>query len=127
MDIDLPIKSLMSLICFLIGNANIPDIDFKKKICLCEIRVLNRFFKDEELSEMIEMLQTQTKSSEVQRIIEKYGQGFHSIYFDGKADGIFNGKVEVAKNLLKNGLDEGFVSQNTGLPVNEIKKLKRKL
>lgn len=36
MDIDLPIKSLMSLICFLIGNANIPDIDFKKKICLCE-------------------------------------------------------------------------------------------
>ena len=30
-DIDLPIKSLMSLICFLIGNANIPDIDFKKK------------------------------------------------------------------------------------------------
>jgi len=76
---------------------------------------------------MIEMLQTQTKSSEVQRIIEKYGQGFHSIYFDGKADGIFNGKVEVAKNLLKNGFDEEFISQNTGLPVNEIKKLKRKL
>ena len=36
MDIDLPIKSLMSLICFLIGNSNILDIDFKKKICLCE-------------------------------------------------------------------------------------------
>lgn len=31
MDIDLPIKSLMKMICYLIGNANIPDVDFKRK------------------------------------------------------------------------------------------------
>ena len=33
------------------------------------------------------MLKTQTKNSEVQRIIDKYGEGFDVIYFDGKADG----------------------------------------
>ncbi|MBQ8017835.1 MAG: hypothetical protein IJ258_06980 [Methanobrevibacter sp.] len=30
----------------------------------------------------------QTKNPEVERIIQKYGEGFDTIYFDGKADGI---------------------------------------
>lgn len=33
------------------------------------------------------MVKTETENPEINRIIEKYGQGFHSIYFDGKADG----------------------------------------
>lgn len=33
---------------------------------------------------MVEMLKTETKNSEVSRIIEKYGEGFDVIYFDGK-------------------------------------------
>ena len=49
MDIDMPIKSLMTMICYLIGNANIPESDFKKKIILCEIRVLARFLKEDEV------------------------------------------------------------------------------
>ena len=31
---------------------------------------------------MIEMLKTQTINQEVQRKIEKYGEGFDTIYFD---------------------------------------------
>ena len=58
-----------------------------------------------------------TKNSEVERIVEKYGQGFDSIYFDGKADGIVEGsndtKLEIARNLLRNGLDIDFVARNT--------------
>ena len=131
MDIDMPIKSLMTMICCLIGNANIPDSDFKKKIILCEIMVLARFFKDDELSGMIEMLKTQTKNSEVQRIIDKYGEGFDVIYFDGKADGKADGiietKFEVARNLLKDGFDEEVISRNTGLSLDQIKNIKRKL
>ena len=147
LDIDLPIKTLMKVILFLIGHANIPDADFKKDIVLCEIKVLERFFNDEDLSEMIEMLQTQTKNPEVARVLEKYGPGFDTIYFDGKADGIaeglINGRAEgfidgraegvsdtrivIAKNLLAEGCDEGFISRSTGLSIDEIKKLKRKL
>lgn len=127
MNIELSIKALMSLIIVLIGNANIPDEDFKKKSVLCEIRVLARFFKDDELSEMIEMLQTQTKKSEVARIVEKYGQGFDVIYFDGKEDGKIEGKIETARNFLAKGVDEEIISECTGISIGELEKLKIKL
>lgn len=72
-----------------------------------------------------------TKNSEVERIVEKYGQGFDSIYFDGKADGIvegrYNTKLEIARNLLRDGLDVDIVSKNTRLSINEIKSIKKEL
>ena len=96
-----------------------------------EIKVLARFFKGDELKEMIEMLKTLTKNPEVERIVEKYGEGFDSIYFDGKADGftegIDDGKLQVAKNFLEDGFNEEVVSRNTGISIDEIKNLKRKL
>ena len=73
------------------------------------------------------MLQTQTKNSEVERIIKKYGQGFDTIYFDGKADGIIETKIDNAKNLLKEGFDEEVISRNIGLSLDQIKNIKRKL
>ena len=73
------------------------------------------------------MLKTQTNKSEVQRIIDKYGEGFDVIYFDGKADGIIENKFEVARNLLKEGVEEEFISRNTGLSIDQIKNIKRKL
>lgn len=72
---------------------------------------------------MIEILRVETENPEIRRVIEKYGQGFDVIYFDGKSDG----KLEVARNLIKNGFDEEFISSNTDIPLDEIRKLKRKL
>ena len=126
-DIDVPIKQLMKFICFLIANCNIPDDDFKKRIILCEIKVLARFFKDDELLEMIDLLKTLTKNPEVERIIEKYGEGFDSIYFDGKADGFNDGKLQVARNLLKKGVNVELISECTGISIDKIKNLKREL
>ena len=131
MDIDIPIRPLMKFICFLIAHANIPDNDFKNKIILCEIKVLARFFKNKELKEMVEMLKTLTKNPEVERIIEKYGQGFDSIYFDGKADGFHEGcndtKIEVGRNFLTKGVNVELISECTGLSIDKIKNLKREL
>jgi len=139
MDIKMPIKTLMIFIIVLIGLANIPKDNFKEKIILCEIKVLARFFKDEELSEMIAMLKTVTTSPEVARVIEKYGEGFHLIYFEGKEDGrnqglaegrnhgITEGKLEDARNLLVEGIDEEVISRCTGISIEEIRELKRKL
>ena len=127
MDIDIPIKQLMKFICFLIGISNIPDDDFKKKIIQCEIKVLARFFKDDELMEMIDLLKTFTRHPEVERVIEKYGEGFDTIYFDGRADGIDDGKLQVARNFLRDGFDEEVVSRNTGISIDKIRNLKREL
>lgn len=68
-----------------------------------------------------------TKKTEVERIVEKYGQGFDSIYFDGKADGIVESKLEIARNFLRDGLNVDIVARNTGLSLNEIKSLKKEL
>ena len=123
MDIEMPIKALMTSIIVLIGQAIFPNDNFKKKIILCEITVLARFFKDDELSEMVKMLKSLTSDPEVSRIVEKYGKGFDIIFFDGKAEG----KLEVAKNLLVEGFDEEFISRNTGISIDDVRELKRKL
>ena len=47
MDIDLPIKTLMKSICYLTGQTNIPDDDFKRKIIVYERIIPARFFKGE--------------------------------------------------------------------------------
>lgn len=126
MDIEMPIKALMSMICFLIGHANIPD-DIKADVLRCEVKILSRFFQDKELTEMIEMLRLESESPEIQRVINKYGQGFESIYFDGKADGRFDGITAVARNLLVEGFDEEVISRSTGLSIDQVRELKRKL
>lgn len=127
MDIDMPINALMRMICFLIGHAVIPDADFKERIFYCEILILARFFEDDELSEMIEMLRLESENPEIQRVINKYGKGFESIYFDGTADGIIKGKIFVARNLLIDGFDEEVISRNTGFSIDKIREIKRKL
>ena len=88
-----------------------------------EVMVLARFFKDDELKEMIDLSKTFKRHPEVERIIEKYREGFDTIYFDGNADA----KLQIARNLLKDGFDVEVVSRNTGISIDKIKKLKREL
>ncbi|WP_296882525.1 hypothetical protein [uncultured Methanobrevibacter sp.] len=59
---------------------------------------------------------------EVKCIIKKYGQGFDAIYFDKKAEGFENAKLDVAKNLISEELDLELISLNTGISVKELKK-----
>lgn len=89
------------------------------------------------------MVRLESESPEIQRVIKKYGRGFESIYFDGKADGIaevraerkakaiaegrFEGITTVARNLLVEGFDEEVISHCTGLSIDQIRELKRKL
>ena len=42
---------------------------------------------------------------------------------DGFEEGMKNEKYSIAKNLKKSGLDIKFISENTGLPIEEIEKL----
>ena len=121
-DLEMSIKQLMTKIIELIGKANIPD-DLKSKIALCEIKVLERFFTGEELSEMIGMLKTEVKNPKIIRILDEWGLGFDEIYLDGVTDG----KIEDARNLLADGFDEEFVSHYIGLSIDQIREIKREL
>ena len=69
------------------------------------------------------MVKLESENPEIMRIIEKYGEGFDVIYFDGKADA----KIEDAKNFLAEGIDEEIISRCTGISLEVIEKLKRKL
>lgn len=77
------------------------------------------------------MLKTLKKNSEAERILKKYGPGFDLIYFDGKIDGIIEGrnntKIEIAKNCIKNGMDIETTSECTGLPLNQVKTLQKEI
>ena len=42
---------------------------------------------------------------------------------EGKLEGIKDEKYSIAKNLKKSGLDIKFISENTGLSIEEIEKL----
>ena len=69
------------------------------------------------------MLNIETKRAKYKNSDPEYGDLFAEIYSDGIIDGI----LEVTENLLKNGVDEEIISLNTGLPLDEIKNIKRKL
>ena len=124
MDIEVPIKTLMKTICYLIGLANIPDDDFKRRIIACERIILARFFKGDEFTEMVNLLKTETK---YENIDSEFGEVFEARYYDGITDGMAKGILQVAENLLKNGFDDKIVSINTGIPLVEVKNIKRRL
>ena len=123
MEIDLPIRTLMRVICFLIGHAKISDKDFKNDIVVCEIEVLKRFFDKYEMSEMVNMLRDDLENPKVAEIVSKYGRGFEEYYYDGKADDV----LDVAKKGLIEGVDEETISRMTGFSVKQLKQIKRKL
>lgn len=123
-DMEMPIKALMSMIIVLIGYANIPDPELKQKIVLCETRVLARFFKDKELSEMIEMLKTQSRNPKITRILEEYGPGFDEIYKDGIVDGRVKEKLDIARKLLREGVDEQLIIECAEISIKELEELK---
>ena len=123
MNIDIPIKQLLNMICFIYGNANIPDIGFKIKIYSCLIMLFKRFYKDDELQEMIDMLRTANQDPKIAEIVEKYGWGFDELYLNGMEDGA----IKNARNLLANGVDINIISDSLGISIEELEKIKRKL
>lgn len=139
MDIDVPIKELMTTIINLVAEANIPDEAFKNDINCCLVYVLERFFSGDEWSEMVRMLETATQDPKVAYLTEKFGAGFGQIYLDGKEDGEANGfkngvkkgfqdaNLANAKKLLAKGVDLEIISECTSISITKLKSFKREL
>ena len=130
MDIDIPIKKLMTEIGYITTHANVPPDD-KEDLLACHIQELRRFFEGDEMSEMMVKLEKQSEDEKIREILETYGNGFDDIYWEGKAEGraeaIAENNLEIAKICLVNGVSEDIISDCTGVSISELEKLKREL
>jgi predicted transposase/invertase (TIGR01784 family) len=53
-------------------------------------------------------------------------QGLKQGLSQGLTQGLTQGKLEVAKNLIQNGVDENIISISTDLTIEEVRELKKK-
>ena len=99
-------------------------ISTKIKVC---VRIIPaKFFKGNEFTEMVNMLKTKTETK-YENTDSEFREVFEARYNDGITDGRDEGILQVAENFLRNGFDEEVVSINTGIPLDEIKNIKRML
>ena len=77
------------------------------------------------------MTKDKTIEQKVAEIIEESGPGFEIYYLDGKAEGYTNGyancEEDIISNALSNGFDDETISDLTGLSIEKIKEIQRKL
>ena len=77
------------------------------------------------------MTKDKTIEQKVAEIIEESGPGFEIYYLDGRAEGYANGvedsQLEIISNALSNGFDDETISTITGLSIEKIKEIERKL
>ena len=131
-DMELPIKTLMTIIMILMGRVKFSSSDLKEKIFLCEKMVLARFFDGKKLSEMIKMLKTMSKNPDIARKLEEYGPGFDDIYLNGIADGRVDGRLRELLMLNSSMLGDYFLKvlimrlslEALVFPYKNLKKLK---
>ena len=83
--------------------------------------------KNKELDKAIEKLEYMSKKDEERYIIDSFTDYERDYYNDtktAKEEGIEEGKIEIAKNMLKDNVDINIISKYSGLSVEEINKLK---
>ena len=83
--------------------------------------------KNKELDEAIEKLEYMSKNDKERHIIDSFKDYERDYYNDtktAKEEGIEEGKIEIARNMFKEGLDINIISKYSGLTIEEINKLK---
>ena len=73
------------------------------------------------------MTKDKTIEQKVAEIIEESGPGFEIYYLDGRAEGYANCEEDIISNALSNGFDDETISDLTGLSIEKIKEIQRKL
>ena len=79
------------------------------------------------MSEFLSQFGNCSEDEKIKKILEVYGDGFDDIYWEGKAEGIAENSLEIAKNCLVNGVSEDIICRCTGVFISELEKLKREL
>ncbi len=100
--------------------AKIKDKKLRLRFLLAVLRYIFSVRSDvdeQKLNHIIGKRFTEAEGAEAMTFAEK-------LRMEGEERGEKNGILKVAINFLKSGFDESVVSENTGLPINEIRQLK---
>ena len=88
--------------------------------------------EDKDIDKARKTLEYISTSKEERIIIEKIIEGRNDFYSakntareEGKEEGLKEKSIEIAKNMLKKGLDVNLISELSGLTIEEINKLKK--
>ena len=95
-------------------------------------------FEDEDIEKARKTLNYISSNKEERLIIEKIVEGRNDYYSakniareegreEGKIEGLKEGKIEIAKNMLKEGLDIILISKLSGLTIKEIEDINNNL
>lgn len=91
------------------------------------VEELEGMSKDEELRILAELREKGRRDEYAARqyaIKQGLQEGIEKGIKEGRKEGIAQNKREIAKNMLKLGINEKIISESTGLTEEEIKKLK---
>ena len=83
--------------------------------------------ENKELGKAFDKLENMSKNDEERHIIDSFKDYERDYYNDtktAKEEGIEEGKIEIARNMFKEGLDINIISKYSGLTIEEINKLK---
>jgi predicted transposase/invertase (TIGR01784 family) len=88
--------------------------------------ILSVKLPDKARQEIIKILD-ESKPEEAEQMVTNIEKIIENLYEEGLMAGELKGKIEVAKNLLNKNLAEDLISETTGLPVEQIRKIKSEL
>jgi predicted transposase/invertase (TIGR01784 family) len=84
--------------------------------------ILSVKLPDEAKQKIIKILD-ESKPEEAEKMVTNIEKIIENLY----EEGLMAGKIEVAKNLLGKSITEDLVSETTGLPIEQIRKIKSEL
>ena len=117
---DLDIKKLQERSSGLLVNAVIEDTDFHLDLIECQKKMLQRFLKVADRSEVEKMLKFKAEDYGIEPNVTGIEEEINLAYLDGEREG----KLSIVRNLIKLGSDDEFISKVTCLDLDEIRSLR---
>ena len=121
---DLDIKKLLERSSGLLVNAVIEDADFHLDLIECQKKMLQRFLKVADRSEVEKMLKFKAEDYGIEPNVTGIEEEINLAYLDGEREGSNKTNLKNARNLIKLGSDDEFISKVTGLDLDEIRSLR---
>ena len=121
---DLDIKKLLERSSRLLVNAVIEDTDFHLDLIECQKKMLQRFLEVADRSEVEKMLKFKAEDYGIEPNVTGIEEEINLAYLDGEREGSNKTNLKNARNLIKLGSDDEFISKVTGLDLDEIRSLR---
>ena len=122
---DYDIKELLKITSELLINSKVSDKLFHCKLINCQRKILKRFLYRKDRKEIEIMINLKAEDYGFEPNVTGFEESNILAYQDGKREGKKLNNEEIAKKLIKEGLDNDFITKITGLNQKTIQKLRK--